>query len=59
MVVRAASLFPFRTTYYLNGHCFIEQKLSRQRIGFRNNDNAFLTVDDVVALQAAADLLSP
>ena len=28
-------------------------------IGFRKNDNAFLAVDDVAALQAAADRLSP
>jgi len=24
-----ASFFPFRTTYYLNGHSFIEQELNR------------------------------
>src|SRR6266478_6408641 len=29
------------------------------RIGFRKTDNAFLAVDDVAALQAAADKLSP
>jgi hypothetical protein len=28
-------------------------------IGFRKNDNAFLAVDDVAALQAAADRLTP
>src|SRR6516162_7018615 len=53
------SFFPFQTTYYLNGHSFIEQELKRAQIGFRKNDNAFLAVDDVVALQAAADRLSP
>jgi hypothetical protein len=41
------------------GHSFIEQELSREQIGFRKNDNAFLSVDDVAALQAAADRLSP
>ena len=40
-------------------HSFIEQELNRARIGFRKNDNAFLAVDDVAALQAAADRLSP
>ena len=30
----------------------------RAQIGFRKNDNAFLAVDDVAALQAAADRLS-
>lgn len=44
---------------YLNGHSFIERELSRAKIGFRNNDNAFLAVDDPGALQAAAERLSP
>jgi hypothetical protein len=59
MVMRVASFFPFQTTYYLNGHSFIEQELKRAHIGFRKTDNAFLAVDDVTALQAAADKLSP
>jgi hypothetical protein len=59
MVMRVASFFPFQTTYYLNGHSFIERELTRAGIGFRKNDNAFLAVDDVAALQAAADRLSP
>src|ERR1700758_4878830 len=59
MVMRVASFFPFQTTYYLNGHSFIEQELKRAQIGFRKNDNAFLAVDDVAALQAAADRLTP
>ena len=57
--MRVASFLPFQTTYYLNGHSFIEQELNRARIGFRKIDNAFLAVDDVAALQAAADRLSP
>ena len=59
MVMRVASFLPFQAAYYLNGHSFIEQELSRAQIGFRKNDNAFLAVDDVTALQAAADRLSP
>src|SRR5215472_8783354 len=59
MVMRVASFLPFQTTYYLNGHSFIEQELNRAQIGFRKTDNAFLAVDDVAALQAAADRLSP
>ena len=59
MVMRVASFFPFQTTYYLNGHSFIEQELKRAQIGFRKTDNAFLAVDDVAARQAAADKLSP
>jgi len=59
MVLRVASFFPFHATYWLNGHSFIEQELQRTHIGFHKNDNAFLAVDDVAALQAAADRLSP
>ena len=59
MVLLVASFFPFQTAYYLNGHSFIEQELRRAGIGFRKHDNAFLAVADPVALQAAADRLSP
>ena len=59
IVIRVASFFPFHATYWLNGHSFMEQELNRKQIGFRKNDNAFLAVDDVAALQAAADRLSP
>jgi len=55
MVMRVASFFPFQTTYYLNGHSFIEKELDRERVSFRKNDNAFLAVSDPQALQAAAD----
>src|ERR1700751_2920594 len=58
MVMRVASFFPFQTSYYLNGHSFIEQELKRAQIGFRKIDNAFLAVHDVAALQAASDRLS-
>ncbi len=59
LVMRVASFLPFQTTYYLNGHSFIEQELNRAQVGFRKSDNAFLAVDDVTALQEAADRLSP
>jgi hypothetical protein len=59
MVMRVASFFPFQTTYYLNGHSFMERELLRAKVGFKKRDNAFLAVDDVAALQAAADRLSP
>ena len=59
IIVRVASFFPFHATYWLNGHSFIERELKRAGIGFHKNDNAFLAVDDVAALQAAADRLSP
>jgi hypothetical protein len=59
IIVRVASFFPFHATYWLNGHSFIERELNRAGIRFHKNDNAFLAVHDVTALQAAADRLSP
>lgn len=59
IILRMASFFPFHATYWLNGHSFMEQELKRSHVGFHKNDNAFLAVDDVTQLQAAADRLSP
>lgn len=49
---------PFQTTYYLNGHNFMEIELRRQGVAFRKDDNAFLATANPKALQAAADKLS-
>ena len=49
---------PFQTTYYLNGHNFMEIELRRQGVAFRKDDNAFLATADPKVLQAAADKLS-
>src|SRR3982074_105300 len=46
IIIRVASFFPFHATYYLNGHSFMERELTRGKVGFRKNDNAFLAVDD-------------
>jgi hypothetical protein len=59
MVMRVASFFPFQTTYWINGHSFIERQLKQLNVSFRKNDNAFLAVADPLALQDAADRLSP
>jgi hypothetical protein len=48
-----------RLRFALNGHSFIEQELNRSKVAFRKSDNAFLAIEDVAALQAAADRLSP
>jgi hypothetical protein len=53
-----ATYLPFQTTYYLNGHHFMEIELRRQGVVFRKDDNAFLSTSDPQALQAAADKLS-
>jgi hypothetical protein len=59
MVMRVASFLPFQTTYYLNGHHFIQVELNRAQIRFRKDDNAFVSVADPHALQAAAERFSP
>jgi len=55
IVMCVGSFFPFKTTYYLKRHSFIEHQLNQANIGFRKNDDAFLAVDDVATLQAAAE----
>ena len=51
--MRVVFSLPFRTTYDLNGHNFIEHQLRHGKVGFRKTDSAFVEVDAV--LQAAAD----
>jgi hypothetical protein len=58
MSLRVATYLPFNVTCYLNGHSFIAQELTRAGVRFQKDDNAFLAVADVAALQAAADRLS-
>ena len=58
MALCVGSFLPFQITYYLNGHHYIERELIRQGVGFRKRDNAFLAVDDPLALQSAANRLS-
>ena len=58
MSMCVGSFFPFIVTFWINGHHFIEQELLRQTVTFRKDNNAFLSVSDPQALQAAADRLS-
>jgi hypothetical protein len=58
MVVRMGTFIPFEASYYLNGHSYLERELLRRGVGFRKDDNAFVSVADAGALQAAADGLS-
>ncbi|MBV8833233.1 MAG: hypothetical protein JO108_28895, partial [Acidobacteriaceae bacterium] len=57
MVMCVGTFLPFQTSYYINGHHFMEGELQRRGIRFRKDDNAFLWTADVKALQAAADRL--
>jgi DNA-binding HxlR family transcriptional regulator len=58
MVMCVGSYLPFLTTYYLNGHNWIENQLKQRGVAFRKDDNAFLSVADPVELQKAADSLT-
>jgi hypothetical protein len=55
MILRVASFLPFQTTYYINGHCFLEAELNQAGIPFRKKDNAFLSVDNPHMLQQASN----
>jgi len=58
MVMCVGTYLPFLTTYYLNGHSWIENELNKKGVAFRKDDNAFLSVADPTALQQAADRLT-
>jgi len=58
MVMCVGTYLPFFTTYYLNGHNWIENELKQKGIAFRKDDNAFRWVADPAALQTAADSLT-
>lgn len=59
MSLRIGTFLPFTLAVFLNGHSFLAQELTRQGIGFRKDDNAFLAVDDRAALETAAARLTP
>jgi hypothetical protein len=58
MSVRVGTFLPFTLAVFLNGHSFLAQELTRLGVGFRKDDNAFLAVDDLAALEAAAERLT-
>lgn len=59
MSLRVATYLPFTVTAYLNGHHFVSERLRTAGLGLYQQDNAILRVADPVALQAAADALTP
>ncbi len=57
--MRIGAYLPFYATYYLNGHDIIARMLDAEGVSFRMKDNAFVSVADPAALQAAADAIDP
>ena len=57
--MRIGAFLPFYATYYLNGHDIIARMLDAQGVRFRMKENAFVSVTDPAALQAAADCIDP
>lgn len=57
--MRIGAYLPFYATYYLNGHDIIAPILGAQNVRFRMKDNAFVSVSDPHALQAAAERMDP
>jgi hypothetical protein len=58
IILRLGTFLPFEASYWLNGHSYIARALQQQGVAFRKDDNAFLSVQSLEALQAAADRLS-
>jgi hypothetical protein len=57
--MRIGAFLPFYATYYLNGHDLIAPMLTREGVRFRMKENAFVSVANPGALQAAADRIDP
>ena len=56
--IRLPTWFPFTIQVYVNGHEWLARQLDQQHIGYRQHDNAFLTIDDLATAQALADQLT-
>jgi hypothetical protein len=59
MSLRVGTFLPFTLAVFLNGHSFLARELTRLGVGFRQDDNTFLAVADVAALEAASERLTP
>ena len=57
--MRIGAFLPFYATYYLNGHDIIASMLAAEEVPFRMKENAFVSVADPGALQAAANRIDP
>jgi hypothetical protein len=57
--LKIGTYLPYPVKLCLNGHEWVKQRLSRDRIRFESLDNGFLSCADPAALQAACDALGP
>jgi hypothetical protein len=53
--VRLQTWAPFTCQVYVNGHDYVAQQLVPQHLGFQQQDNAFVHLDDPAATQRIAD----
>src|SRR6266508_4322560 len=59
MSLRVGTFLPFTLACFRGGHSFLAQELTRAGVAYCKDDNAFLAVADVAALNAAAERLTP
>lgn len=57
--LKIGSYLPYPVKLCLNGHEWVKQRLTRDRIRFESLDNGFLSCADPAALQTACDALGP
>jgi hypothetical protein len=57
--LRIPTWAPFALQFYCNGHSTLARSLTREGVGFAQEDNAFLRIDDLPRAQALADAFSP
>jgi len=55
MHVRIATWFPFTVQVCLNGHDWLARQMDRHGIGYRQIDNAFVSIDNPARAQRMAD----
>jgi hypothetical protein len=57
--LRVPTWAPFRLQFYCNGHNWLAGQLRREKIGFTQQDNAIVALDDFARAQQLADGFDP
>lgn len=55
MHVRLQTWAPYTCQVYVNGHDYVAQQMAQRQLGFQQQDNAFVQLDDPAAAQQIAD----